>query len=71
MEYHFQCPKCGENMMAEVDVGEHLSDFSDECENPTCKYKFSEAEKDKIYTDSQEDCFSSMIDYAHDLLSDR
>ena len=67
----FECPKCGEEMSAEVDVGEHIVDFSNICENPACLHRFTEDEKMAIYEAALEDGWSSMIDHAHDLLSDR
>ena len=66
MTYAFSCPKCGEEIEADVDVGEHIVDMGDECPNDSCNYKFTEAEVEKIYSDALEDCFSTMVDDAHD-----
>ena len=60
----FECPKCGHENTAEVDLGEHLSDFSDECENLLCGYKFTETEKLDIYEETTTDAWGSAIDRA-------
>ena len=67
MYYTFHCPKCNEELSAEVDVGEHLVDWNEECDN--CNYKLTETEVLKIYSDALADCWGSMIDRAHDMLS--
>ena len=67
MTYTFSCPKCGEEIEADVDVGEHMVDWNESCENEKCNYKFTEAEVEKIYSDALEDCFSTMVDNAHEL----
>ena len=67
MEYAFVCPVCGEEIAAEVDVGEHIVDWSEECDNEDCGYKFTPDEILKIYEDALVDCFSTMVDRAHDL----
>jgi len=64
MTYTFSCPKCGEEIEADVDVGEHMVDWAEECQ--ACNQKFTEAEVEKIYSDALEDCFSTMVDDAHD-----
>lgn len=70
MYYSFNCPKCGEEIIAEVDVGEHMVDWGEECENEKCLYKFSEEEILDIYSKALEDCFSDMVDYVHEKLKD-
>jgi transcription elongation factor Elf1 len=69
MYYVFHCPKCNEELTAEVDVGEHMVDWDEACDN--CKYVFTDAEILHIYDAALADCFGSMIDYAHDMLSSR
>jgi DNA-directed RNA polymerase subunit M/transcription elongation factor TFIIS len=69
MYYKFYCPKCNELLTAEVDVGEHMVDWSEECE--TCNYKFSQEEIMKIYNDALADGFGSMIDNAIEKLKDK
>ena len=68
MYYYFHCPKCDEELVAEVDIGDHMVDWSEECD--ICGHKFTEEEKLKVYNDALEDCFSSMIDHAHERLRD-
>jgi hypothetical protein len=69
MYYEFHCPKCNEMLSAEVDVGEHIVDWGEECD--CCNYKFTESEVLKIYDDALADCWGSMIDHAHDTLGNR
>ena len=69
MEYHFSCPNCGETLMAEVDVGEHIVDWDEVCES--CGHIFSEKEVLDIYDRALEGALCSMIDSAHDLYEDR
>jgi hypothetical protein len=71
MYYSFECPKCGDEITAEVDVGEHMVDWAEECENEKCGYKFTESEVLTIYDDALADCFGTMIDNAHDMAKDR
>jgi len=56
-------------LSAEVDVGEHIVDWGEECD--CCNYKFTESEVLKIYDDALADCWGSMIDHAHDTLGNR
>jgi hypothetical protein len=70
MYYSFNCPKCEEKITAEVDVGDHMVDWGEECENEKCGYKFTEEEVLKIYSDALEDCWGSMIDNAHERMKD-
>lgn len=67
----FNCPKCGEEITAEVDVGEHMVDWGEECENEKCNYKFSQNEILDIYDKALEDCWGNMIDNAHERFKDR
>ena len=69
MTYYFHCPKCNEQLFAEVDVGEHMVDWSEECDN--CGYKFTEKETLKIFSDALADCFGSMIDNACEMYKNR
>jgi hypothetical protein len=69
MYYTFNCPKCDGELTAEVDVGEHLVDWDEECEH--CKYKFTSNEVLDIFDEALEDCHGSMCDYAVDMLGDR
>ena len=71
MEYQFECPRCGEEIIAEVNVGEHMVDWSEQCENPACLYHFNPVEVMGIYEKALESTWGAMIDRAHDLLSDR
>lgn len=66
MTYSFKCPKCKESLFADVDVGEHMVDWSEICENNECNYKFTSAEVLRIYDDALSDAWASMIDNAHD-----
>lgn len=65
MNYSFECPKCGEEITAEVDVGEHLIEWGEECEE--CGYKFSHEEVLKIYEKALEDCHGFLTDWAHEM----
>ena len=71
MTYTFACPKCAEEITAEVDVGEHIVDWAEQCENSKCMYKFTSGEVDEVYLKALESTWGTMIDCAHDLLSDR
>jgi len=69
MYYSFHCPKCDEQITAEVDVGEHMVYWSEECDE--CGYKFTQDEILKIYSDALADCWGSMIDNAHERYKDK
>ena len=69
MNYSFECPKCKAKLFAEVDVADHMVEGIEECNE--CGYKFTEPEQLQLYSDAMEDGFGSMIDRAHDFLSDR
>jgi len=70
MIHRFECPKCSEEITAEVDIGEHLVEWGEECENEKCGYKFTKEEVLKIYDEALTDCFSGMVDYIHDTMKD-
>ena len=67
--HYIECPKCGEEIAAEVDVGEHLVDWGEECDS--CGYKFPKDEVLKIYDDALSDGMGTLIDRAHDMYKDR
>ena len=69
MEYHFNCPMCLKNLTAETDVGEHIVDWSEKCDD--CGYIFSEKEVLDIYDRALEDAWGSMIDNACDYGQER
>lgn len=67
--YSFVCPKCGIDIDAEVDLGEHLVDHEEYCE--VCGYIFDEEDRDKIYTHALEDSVGTAIDRAQDYGQER
>lgn len=69
MQYNFYCPRCGEQLSAEVNLGEHIVDWDEICFE--CNYKFNDFEINKIYNDAIQDCLGARIDYAMDMLKDR
>ncbi len=67
MYYSIECPKCLEEITAEVDLGEHMVEWAEECD---CGYKFTEKEVLEIYSRAIGDSWGTTIDRAHDLAKD-
>lgn len=67
--YYWECPQCGQESSAEVDLGEHLVDGLDECEH--CSYHPSNVEIERNYSKALEDAVGSRIDSAHEAAKDR
>lgn len=69
MYYDIECPQCKNSIYLEVDVPNRLVYWEEACEE--CKYKFSSEESLKIYDNALTDCYSTLIDYAHDFSKER
>lgn len=67
--YSFECPRCKFELTAEVDIGDHMVEWGEECDE--CGYKFTREEILKIYDNALTDGLGTLIDYAHDALKDR
>jgi transcription elongation factor Elf1 len=69
MNYSFTCCNCGEELIAEVNVGEHMVEWDEKCDN--CGYGFTQEEVMKIYDNALTDCLGSIVDNAHERMKER
>jgi hypothetical protein len=69
MNYTIECPKCGEEIDTEVDIGEHMVEWGEICDS--CGYKFTQSEILEIYDKTLSGALGAMIDRAHDMYGDR
>lgn len=67
MFYDYSCSKCGQTVVCEVDVAEHLVDDP----GCICGYEQTEKEKMDVYSKALADATGTAIDYAQDYLSER
>jgi uncharacterized protein YbaR (Trm112 family) len=66
---YFCCPSCEEQIEADVDIGEHMVEHEEYCED--CGHIFTDAEKLEIYSEALEDAAGTAVDRAMDYGQDR